>query len=246
MTTIGTATRRRSALRLLALAGAASLVAPALSWAKASSPPDDDDDYAPSNVFFSPHGQPFRAHASAPYPIVDWFKQADKNVDGKIDHAEFLADAEAFFKTVDRNGDGVLNRYEILLYEHNVAPEILGGRVKVTAARGGRLWLAQIHQPAPIDPGGGGGEEDSPEKEHLDVAGQGAAPFSLFEEPEPLMVADLNLDGIIRKSNFLKVAGDHFSALDVDNTGYLTLAKLPKTSMQKLVEKYQRGRRRNA
>ena len=235
--------RRQSTLGLLAL-----IAAPQRIWAKnAPSPSDDDDDLAVPNVFFSPHGQPFRARADAPYPVVDWFKQADKNGDGKIDRAEFLADADAFFKIVDRNADGVLSRYEVSLYEHNIAPEILGGRVKVSVGAA-RLWLAQFDRPAPVDPGGGGQDEGYPagEKQHLDVSGQGASPFNFFEEPEPLLAADLRLDGIIRKSDFLKVAGDHFSALDFDNLGYLTLAMLPKTPMQKLVEKSRRGRRRSA
>lgn len=236
--------RRQSTLGLLALIAAAPR-----AWAKDAPPPadDDDDDLAFPNVFFSPHGQPFRARASAPYPVVDWFKQADKNGDGKIDHAEFLADAEAFFKTVDRNGDGVLSRHEVSLYEHNIAPEILGGRVKVSAGAA-RLWLAQMDRPAPIDPGGGGdgGQDPANEKEQLDVSGQGASPFNYFDEPEPLLAADLHLDGIIRRSDFLKLAGDHFSALDFDRLGYLTLANLPKTAMQKLVEKNRRGRRRPA
>ena len=239
-------TRRQSALSFLALIGGASLIGPTWLWAKGAPPPeDDDDDDAPPNVFISPHGQPFRARAGAPYPVVDWFKQADKNADGKIDKAEFLADAEAFFKTLDRNGDGVLSHYEVLLYEHNIAPEVLGGTVRVGAAGGGRLWLALIDTPGPVDPGGGSTEEDAPVvKEHLDVAGQGAVPYSFFEEPEPLLAADLNVDGIIRKDNFLKVAGDHFASLDVDDVGYLTLKKLPRTPMQKLVEHSQHGRRK--
>ena len=237
-------TRRQSAMSFLALIGGASLVAPRSLWAKGAPPPEDDDD-GPPNVFISPHGQPFRARAGAPYPVVDWFKQADKNADGKIDKAEFLADAEAFFKALDRNGDGVLSHYEVTLYEHNIAPEVLGARVQVSVSGGARLWLAQMDRPAPVDPGGGSTEEDAPTvKQHLDDSGQGAAPYSFFEEPEPLLAADLNVDGIIRKGNFLKVAGDHFAALDVDDVGYLTLQKLPKTSMQKLVEKSQHGRRR--
>ena len=237
-------TRRQSALSFLALIAGASLVAPKLVWARSAPPPEDDDD-APPNVFISPHGQPFRARAGAPYPVVDWFSQADKNTDGKIDKADFLADAEAFFKVLDRNGDGVLSHYEVAHYEHNIAPEVLGARVQVGVIDAPRLWLAQVDRPGPVDPGGGSTEEDAPtEKEHLDDSGQGAAPYSFFEEPEPLLAADLNVDGIIRKGNFLKVAGDHFAALDVDGVGYLTLKKLPKTSMQKLVEKSQHGRRR--
>ena len=105
------------------------------------------DDGLP-NVFISPAGKPFRAQPGAPYPVADWFKEADKNADGKLDHTEFLADAAAFFKILDINHSGLLDPYDIAVYEHRVAPEIIGGRVRVGALTG-RIWLAQY--------GGGGG-----------------------------------------------------------------------------------------
>ncbi len=199
------------------------------------------DDSLP-NVFISPCGQPFRARIGAPYPVADWFKGADKNGDGRLDRAEFVADAEAFFKTLDRNGDGVLNHYEVAVYEQRVAPEILGIRVIVGAANGAAsLRLAQYNQSGPIDPSG-----DQPAApvapKGLDESGQGASPFGFFEEPEPVMTANFDLNGMVRKANFLKVAGMHFEALDTDGAGYLTLAKLPKTPIQKLIGKPRRGR----
>jgi hypothetical protein len=184
--------------------------------------------------------------------VALWFHQADKNGDGKIDHDEFVADAAAFFKTLDRNGDGILSRYEILLYERNIAPEILGGRVKVSMEGGAKLWLAQMpggaggHGAGSIDPAGDGPDPNAPPKpDRLDESGQGAAPFSLFEEPEPILTADLNVDGVIKRENFLKVADMHFAALDSDRVGHITLADLPKTPMQKLYEKERHGRRRS-
>src|SRR5580658_963573 len=73
---------------------------------RALAAPDDDD--APPNVFFSPCGKPFRAKLAEPYPVGAWFKEADKNGDGKLDRAEFLADTAAFFAVLDLNGDGVI------------------------------------------------------------------------------------------------------------------------------------------
>src|ERR1700722_8716528 len=117
---------------------------------------DFDDASAWPNVFISPFGQPFRAKDGAPYPVADWFKQVDKNVDGKIDHAEFLADAGVFFDALDVNKDGVLDNFEVSRYERRIAPEILGFRVNVATAEtrgvaglfGGRLWLTQGGGPA--------------------------------------------------------------------------------------------------
>jgi len=229
-----TITRRRLGLRL-----AAGIVASAAfgGWARAA-----EDDDAPANVFISPCGQPFRAKSSAPYAVVDWFKQADKNSDGRIDHAEFRADAQAFFNQLDLDHDGVLSSVEVALYERRVAPEILGYSIKVGEAPA-RLWLAQM--------GGGGmggvpttdGESDPDTmrpKKPLDESGLGASPFGFFDEPEPVATADLDFDNLIKLPNFLRLADQHFQTLDADGRGYLTLDRLPKTDAQRKLEAWQR------
>src|SRR5947208_8051408 len=111
----------------------------------------------PGNVFISPCGRPFRAKPGAPYPVADWFKMADANSDGKIDHGEFTADCLAFFKLLDRNGDGVNSPLEVSYYEQRVAPEVLGMRVDVSgmAAPARLLWRVQGM------PGGYGGAGSS-------------------------------------------------------------------------------------
>ena len=58
--------------------------------------------------------------------MAQWFAQADKRGDGKVDRAEFRADAEAFFHVLDKNGDGVIDPFELQAYEQDVVPEILG------------------------------------------------------------------------------------------------------------------------
>jgi hypothetical protein len=138
------ASRRRFAA-LVSGSLAAGGVATALpAWARGG------DDDGPPNVFFSPHGRPYRAVTGAPYPVVDWFKEADHNGDGKLDRAEFVADAAAFFDVLDMNKDGELDASDVAFYEHNIAPEVLGLRVTVYAnglwrvrASEPRLWLAQ-------------------------------------------------------------------------------------------------------
>ena len=192
------------------------------------------------NVFIAPMGKPFRARMDAPYPVVDWFKAADKNADGKIDHAEFMADAEAFFDTLDLNHDGALSSYEVALYEHNVAPEILGFNVAVSDLRGtrrvpghdgGQLWLAQMATPQV------GLEQPNEATAPVDTLPEGAAPFSLLPIPEPLAAADIDFSGVIMKSNYMKVADRRFTKLDSNDDGFLVLAKLPKTYVQKKLER---------
>jgi hypothetical protein len=240
-----TSTRRQFARTLSAATAAMGLFGAARALAQ--------DDDTPPNVFISPCGRPFRAPMAAPYPVVNWFKQADANGDGKLDHAEFMADTEAFFKILDINGDGVLDGYEISIYEHRVAPEILGYRVDVGALQPPwvpgrpRLLLAQMggQGGAPGNPGASEDHEPSakPQKQTLDESGLGASPYGLFNAPEPVTAADTDFRGLVKKDNFLKLAGHHFTLLDQDGAGYLTLAKLPKTLIQQKLEKI--GHRRS-
>jgi hypothetical protein len=242
------------------------------------------DDGAP-NVFFSPHGQPFRAPVGAPYPVVDWFRAADRNGDGKLDRDEFVADAAAFFTFLDLKGDGVLDSEEISFYEHRIAPEVLGMRVTVYAngqmrIRPGepRLWLAQFGgdpgtregNSGPMDGGpfgqdgqgqgpgsqGGPGQtahggdlnegqvvprdalpEARPKPETETSLGTGASPFGLFRIPEPVTAADADyvVNATVRKSRFLAHARENFAALDPESVGYLTLASLPQSPVEKLL-----------
>ena len=265
-----TPTRRRLATLAFASLGAAGLVR---GWpAAARGRPEDDL----PNVFFSPHGRPYRAAPGAPYPVVDWFAEADRNGDGKIDRDEFLADAAAFFAVLDLDGDGVLRADEIALYEHQIAPEIIGQRVTVYGAVGplrapdrdaARLWRVQLPSPyspqygpqsgptqeGPSAPGGPGQAEIGPPDEivprdarpNAPGTGQpdldreaGASLFSLLDTPEPVTAADpdFTFSGAVRKSSFLSYAQRNFSALDAGGKGYLTLAGLPKTPVQKMIE----------
>ena len=47
----------------------------------------------------------------------------------------------------------------------------------------------------------------------------------------------MDFSGIILKANFLKLADRRFNALDHNQDGYLILAKLPKTFVQKKLER---------
>ncbi len=179
--------------------------------ASAFGAPANDDDL--QNLFISPCGQPFRASISKLYPIVDWFKQADTNADGKIDRAEFSADADQFFKKLDRNGDGVLSSEEVYIYEHYLVPEILHGTQDLT--------------PAPLQ-----GEDGTPLPPKPILTNEGAAFFGLFNDPEPLMSADRNFDFRITQKEFLEQSARRFAVLDPKGLGYFTLADLPKTPFE--------------
>ncbi len=226
--------RRQLTSRLLTLAPIGLAARPGDLFAQPPLPP-------PPNVFISPCGQPFRAKPGAPYPVVDWFHQVDKNADGKVDRAEFNADAEAFFKILDINRDGFLSPYEVNVYELKIAPEVVGGRKEARNADVPRLWLAQFG-----GQGGGGGHGamggGSPSGEvpiiqapptTLDESTQGASPYSFFDEPEPVTAADLHFRGVVSKADFVTLSNAHFDTLDRDQKGYLTLDALPQTPAQR-------------
>lgn len=229
---------RRQLLPVFAFGLAAGLVHPLRVQAQ---------DDTPENLFISPPGKPFRAPPDAPYPVATWFAQADKDGDGKLSHAEFLADSEAFFKVLDRRGQGQLTPFDVQYYERAIAPEVLGMRIDVKAQIAPRpqLWLAQMGLPS--NPGGPGQQPLEPgirnptpdgraPKPSLDESQKGASPFSFFDEPEPVTAADLDYSGFISKTNFMKLADAHFATLDASRAGYLTLAGLPKTPAQRLLE----------
>jgi hypothetical protein len=186
------------------------------------------------SLFISPSGQPFRAAAGQPYPVVVWFAQVDTNHDGRIDRAEFRADAEAFFQVLDANHDGVIDPFEMQAYETEVVPELLGAfRVPGEGASG-----AIQYQRAPGDSerrGLFGRRKSQPDAGAASVA-DGAAPFELVPDPEPLAAADLAMDGHITLAEFLQVADRRFDRLDKKGQGYLSLADLPKTQAQLIGE----------
>ena len=211
-------------------------------------PAADDDEPGLPNTFISPSGKPFRAAADAPYPVVNWFKEANKKGDGKLDRIEFVADAGRFFDLLDQNKDGVLSHYEVDFYEQRIVPEILGPAVDISSEAGSRarLWLAQVDRPGSIDPGGDALRKMPQRIPGLDESNQGAGPYSFFQEPEPLMAADMDLNGLIRRPNFLKLADTHFTALDGDEEGFLTLAKLPQTPIEKALERSRPRRKKKS
>jgi hypothetical protein len=79
---------------------------------------------ASARVFVSPSGEPFRPDAAAPDGFEAWFARVDTQRVGRIDRAEFRADAARFFRQVDTNGDGVIDGFEVAAYERTVAAEL--------------------------------------------------------------------------------------------------------------------------
>jgi hypothetical protein len=186
-------------------------------------------------LFISPSGEPFRARPGEPYPVVVWFARANKAHDGKLTRAEFVADAEAFFAKVDTDHSGVIDGFENQDYEQKIVPEILPqvGRLNaVDAGYGPDAPGVGREAGTPRKHGGGGG--GSPSRHGATY--EGAAPYSLINEPQPIMGADADFDQRITLAEFRKAANERFDLLDKKHRGYLTLAELPKTPIQQVSE----------
>ena len=197
---------RRLALKIIA---SASCLAPSPAWGG-------------SSVYLSLMGEPFRTSESGEKPFDQWFNLADQDGDGGISRLELHADAEAFFKILDTNGDKVVDADEIIAYEH-MAP----GR---TRAAGGGAPDVSSSRPtpkssAPVEKGQVALVTNGkvPSATRIHVADQ-SVNFSTV--PQPVAMADLNLDRRVTLEEFKKTASRRFTNYDVDQDGRLTRKEL--------------------
>ena len=201
-------TRRPTSIAFVTLSLAA--LAFASASAAAEEPRPQTTPLADANLFIAPSGQPFRSKPGEPYPVVAWFKHTDANHDGKIDRAEFKAEATEFFHMLDVRKNGVIDDEIISVYEKKVVPEIL---------------VANASQPLPVTSSDGSSSYSAPAG--YKTLRQGAASFGLLNDGEPLRSADRSFRGMIRLPDMQAQADHNFDALDVDQKGYLTLEDLP-------------------
>lgn len=167
-------------------------------------------------IFISPMGEPFRSDAGGTAPQDMWFAAADTDHDGTLSRAEFQADAKRFFATLDRRHDGEIDPDDIEYYETVVAPEI-----RVTDFGGG----TQRSGATEFD-----GGEDTPARRDASAARgrQGAARFSFFDYPEPVVVADRNFNRGVDAAEFAYAADQRFDMLDKNGDGKIQHDELPK------------------
>lgn len=177
---------------------------------------DDRDDGPPGPVeqlFISPAGKPFRAAQGVPYPVSTWFAEADQNGDGRLTREELRADAMAWFKVLDVNGDGQIDMPESTRWEDTLVPEI-------TRSGAGRVLTQRGRRFQPLG------------RNELDTQSQGAAPYSLINEPHPIRGADADLSFSVSAAEFQAAADRRFGVLDVDGDGVVRLVDLKPTAAQ--------------
>jgi hypothetical protein len=188
----------------------AAVLAAAPAWAKPS-------------IYLSPMGEPFRTNEAGEAPFDQWFGLADQDGDGAISLVEFRADAESFFATLDGNGDKLIDADEMSRYEL-LAP----GR---TRAAGGLVPPASSSRPtptssAPVEKGQVPIVSGPTAPSNTRIHPGGSREINFSEVPQPVAMADLNLDRRVTIDEFLKTAGRRFSARDLDKNGKLDRREL--------------------
>ncbi|MGV3579580.1 hypothetical protein [Brevundimonas sp.] len=195
-------------------------------------------------LFVSPFGELFFSEPGQPWPVVDWFAGADTDSDSRITLEEFTADGARYFQTLDRNRDGRLTSEEIAVYEEALA----AARARLPGAQsreqrpGVRLQGFRsdlnlgLAEPAPQQQG-----RRRPERAPTGPLGYGAvATAGFFNYPQPVKAADTDMNQTITAQEWEQATGRWFIALDQNRDGALTLAELPRTPLQQLMERERR------
>lgn len=175
---------------------------------------DPEDGTAPprSQLFISPAGKPFRAAPGRPYPVADWFAEADQGRDGILTQDELRADSEAWFRSLDVNSDGLIDMPEVSRWEEDLVPEI-----------------TRAPQPGADRPGD---RTRALGRNELNTSRQGAGPYSLINEPHPIRGADTDFSYSVSNAEFQAAADRRFSLLDADGDGKVALGDLRRTLVQ--------------
>jgi hypothetical protein len=182
-------------------------------------------------TFISPMGEPFRTQAGDKPPEEVWFERADKNGDGRITRAEFLADAGRFFMALDVNHNGEIGPEEIQRYEDDVAPEVMGFGEDLDGGGHARRHSGSVNRnsDAALDSEGvttsDSGDPSPPEL--YDATGEGASRFSYLDLPEPVTAADTDFNRGVSPREFVAAANQRFDLLDANHDGVLTRDELP-------------------
>jgi Ca2+-binding EF-hand superfamily protein len=144
-----------------------------------------------ARVFVSPSGEPYRPSAAAPNPFEAWFARVDTNHDGRIDRAEFRADAIQFFKLLDTNHDGVIDGFEVAAYEKNVAADLaIDGQGFASDPRSKNGPVSLLSDPEPVS----GADTDL--NSHISMAEWLAATDRRFDLLDPKHTGYLTHDAL--------------------------------------------------
>ena len=217
---------RRPAILALALLLAAAQPAPP--------PPPEAPRAAETRqqLFLSPAGEPFRSPPDAPYPVANWFRQADTDADGRLTRAEFIADGERYFQTLDSSRNGQLEANEIDAYEAAVLSPITP-RPGQRGAQGPGGPDGKPSQPMQM-PATAAPRKMRPDPERP----RGAGLYGVINVRHPIKAADQDMNARVTAEEWRRILNSRFAILDKQGLGYLTLDSLPPTPWQEMQPGY--------
>lgn len=193
-------------------------------------------------LFVSPFGQLFFSEPGAPWPVAVWFSDADADSDDRVTLGEFTADGVRQFRTLDADRDDRLTPDDIGVYEQSLAQA--RARMPGLEGRGPRAQGPRL-QGYRSDPSLNLGE---PQQQGRRGAGRQRAPTGplaygpiaaagFFNYPQPVKAADLDTNQTVTAQEWAQATERWFVVLDGDRDGALTLATLPATPLQRLMER---------
>jgi hypothetical protein len=197
----------------------AALVASGCAGRDRGAPPgfgDDEGGEGPraprAQLFISPAGEPFRAPRGQPYPVAAWFAKADADHDGRLTRDEFRTDADAWFKVLDVDNDGLIGMPEATRWEEELVPETTRSGLGMRGVSDRRSSAAA--------------------RNTVDTRMQGAAAYSLINEPHPIRGADADFSFSVSRAEWRAASDRRFRLLDTDGDGAILLADLRPTPVQ--------------
>ena len=187
-----------------------------------------DDLPKPPHPIFSPNAEilavkrPQDSPQTCPNTLIAWFHRVDTNHDSRIDHDEFVADADHWFSVVDVDHDGFAEPAETAAIHAKIMP---WDQAKADRDREEEEAILRDQMDA---------EARAREQPQRDRMGNPlpAANYPTRRRPgvsidlDPVMAADANLDNRVSKDEFMAMADRHFDALDTNHDGFLSQAEV--------------------
>ena len=193
-------------------------------------------------LFVSPFGELFFSEPGEPWPVAAWVSGSDADSDGRVTFEEFTADGVRRFRALDTRRDDRLTPDEIAAYEQDLAeararlPGMEGGSRgpgRRLQGFGGGMALG-LAEPAQQQGSRSGPRQRAPTGP---LAYGPIAAAGFFNYPQPVKAADLDTNQTVTAQEWAQATDRWFIALDTDQDGALTLATLPRTPLQQMMDR---------
>ena len=193
-------------------------------------------------LFVSPFGELFFSEPGEPWPVAAWVSGSDADSDGRVTFEDFTADGVRRFRALDTRRDDRLTPDEIAAYEQDLAeararlPGMEGGSRgpgRRLQGFGGGMALG-LAEPAQQQGSRSGPRQRAPTGP---LAYGPIAAAGFFNYPQPVKAADLDTNQTVTAQEWAQATDRWFIALDTDQDGALTLATLPRTPLQQMMDR---------